>query len=620
MKRKFTRLFTQGVLMDIKILKKCVKANVPPLTFQEAYELSGRIINIVVSPASGAGNKDSLRLLNYLTAPNVLVWSAALASCAIPGIYAPVELMKKDEKTGKLTPYMEGNTPIKWEDGSVQADLPMQKLSELFNINHFIVSQCLLNGTRVVMADGSLKECERVRKGDRLLGHRGEAVVVQQVAPNQPRDRVWRIEHDDGSEYTVSSEHRVTVRCHVNPCISFTPDQHQQHRWIMRLCYMSAEVEWKQISWQVAIVPGEREEEAINEAEEEREEELLSKDDELQLLQSAEDSGVASVPLSRMGSKRARPSSVRGTRAELKAFALEELHKLGRSAFLVRGELAELSAQELFERRDELRWGSGGAGDRVTGFKVPLPTPEQLKAAAVSIHHPAALIAVGSGQYEPVNAGVDRASIVYQLWLNASGDQALHRIEELQRAHGIEVNRAAGHIHLTVPPFSDSEEQCSRAIDEALSFGTPSIIAFGKSARLGWIRALKQRAASGEFKNPSDSYEQGVRVLRFERIIDGSTLSTCVCLSPHPACSQLGELLSRSLSLAHGLPSPPPLASSSASSSMMSVPRILLTHSSSVNSISHAPRMVGISRQVVRSLMMMHSFSRSLVGLTNSCE
>jgi hypothetical protein len=161
-KRKLSRLFTQGVLMDIKILKRCVKANVPPLTFQEAYgqhtrhhlwrkhihsivngdmvlhpvrfhlthscvfawhtffdpcralsELSGRIINIVVSPASGAGNKDTLRLLNYLTAPNVLVWSAALASCAIPGVYAPVELMKKDEETGLISPYLEGGAPIK---------------------------------------------------------------------------------------------------------------------------------------------------------------------------------------------------------------------------------------------------------------------------------------------------------------------------------------------------------------------------------------------------------------------------------------------------------------------------------------------------------------------------
>lgn len=37
MKRKIKRLFSQGVLMDISILKRCVKANVPNLTFQEAY-------------------------------------------------------------------------------------------------------------------------------------------------------------------------------------------------------------------------------------------------------------------------------------------------------------------------------------------------------------------------------------------------------------------------------------------------------------------------------------------------------------------------------------------------------------------------------------------------------
>ena len=142
------------IFSPLPALHRCVKANVPPLTFQEAYELSGRIINIVVSPASGSGNKDSLRLLNYLTAPNVLVWSASLASCAIPGIYAPVELLKKDEN-GKLSPYMEGGAPIKWEDGSVQADLPMQRLSELFNINHFIVSQVNPHCVPFISSDSS---------------------------------------------------------------------------------------------------------------------------------------------------------------------------------------------------------------------------------------------------------------------------------------------------------------------------------------------------------------------------------------------------------------------------------------------------------------------------------
>ena len=136
--RTFTRLLTTGTLMDINVLRACVRANVPNMTFQEAYDRSGRIINIVVSPAITSGNQDSLRLLNYLTAPNVLVWSAALASCAIPGIYAPVELMCMDED-GKERKWLEGD--VRWQDGSVQADLPMERLRELFNINHFIVSQ-----------------------------------------------------------------------------------------------------------------------------------------------------------------------------------------------------------------------------------------------------------------------------------------------------------------------------------------------------------------------------------------------------------------------------------------------------------------------------------------------
>lgn len=32
-------------------------------------------------------------------------------------------------------------SPLKWSDGSVAVDLPMTRLGELFNVNHFIVSQ-----------------------------------------------------------------------------------------------------------------------------------------------------------------------------------------------------------------------------------------------------------------------------------------------------------------------------------------------------------------------------------------------------------------------------------------------------------------------------------------------
>jgi len=46
----------------------------------------------------------------------------------------PVALLQAD---GSERP----ESSLKWYDGSVEKDLPMEQLSELFNINHFIVSQ-----------------------------------------------------------------------------------------------------------------------------------------------------------------------------------------------------------------------------------------------------------------------------------------------------------------------------------------------------------------------------------------------------------------------------------------------------------------------------------------------
>jgi predicted acylesterase/phospholipase RssA len=64
--------------------------------------------------------------------------SAAVASCAIPGIYQPVQLMAKN-KHGEIVPYYVEN--VLFMDGSVALDLPLERLRELFNVNHFIVSQ-----------------------------------------------------------------------------------------------------------------------------------------------------------------------------------------------------------------------------------------------------------------------------------------------------------------------------------------------------------------------------------------------------------------------------------------------------------------------------------------------
>lgn len=179
----------KGLLLDIDHLKSVIIHNCGVYTFQEAFDKTGRIINITVSPQN---SYDPPRLLNYLTAPHVCVWSAALASCAIPGAFEPVPLIVrepngeyraenrwtksaqplkrsfsfnafgaselKENRIGDISGLARasGNKDevVLYTDGSVESDLPMQQLSEQFNVNHFIVSQvnphsCLFSASSV---------------------------------------------------------------------------------------------------------------------------------------------------------------------------------------------------------------------------------------------------------------------------------------------------------------------------------------------------------------------------------------------------------------------------------------------------------------------------------------
>lgn len=83
-------------------------------------------------------SSDPPRLLNYLTAPHVLVWSAAVASSSLPGVFESNRLLVKDADGTVRYECVEG---CRFRDGSMEQDLPMQQLSEMFNVNHFIISQ-----------------------------------------------------------------------------------------------------------------------------------------------------------------------------------------------------------------------------------------------------------------------------------------------------------------------------------------------------------------------------------------------------------------------------------------------------------------------------------------------
>ena len=104
------------------------------LTFMEAYQRTGRIVNITCIPSDP---HTPAVLANYLTSPDCVIWSAVLASAAVPGILNPVVLMRKTS-TGQLEPYSFGH---KWKDGSLRTDIPLKALKTHFNVAYSIVSQ-----------------------------------------------------------------------------------------------------------------------------------------------------------------------------------------------------------------------------------------------------------------------------------------------------------------------------------------------------------------------------------------------------------------------------------------------------------------------------------------------
>ncbi|KAK3190984.1 hypothetical protein K4F52_002933 [Lecanicillium sp. MT-2017a] len=104
------------------------------MTFREAYERTGRILNVSCVPADP---HSPTILCNYLTSPDCVIWSAVLASAAVPGILNPVVLMMKNPD-GSLAPYSFGH---KWKDGSLRTDIPIKALNTHFNVNFTVVSQ-----------------------------------------------------------------------------------------------------------------------------------------------------------------------------------------------------------------------------------------------------------------------------------------------------------------------------------------------------------------------------------------------------------------------------------------------------------------------------------------------
>jgi predicted acylesterase/phospholipase RssA len=127
-----------SLLVDSGDFKRCCDFYYGDTTFEEAFERTCKHVCITVSASRATGGTAQRLLLNHISTPHVTLASAVAASCALPGVMAPAKLLAKDS-TGKQEPFeVDG---VEWIDGSVQADLPFERISTLFNVSNYVVCQ-----------------------------------------------------------------------------------------------------------------------------------------------------------------------------------------------------------------------------------------------------------------------------------------------------------------------------------------------------------------------------------------------------------------------------------------------------------------------------------------------
>ncbi|TID29912.1 hypothetical protein CANINC_001423 [Pichia inconspicua] len=118
-----TKLLRKGLTIETYCYLLNVIENVGDLTFKEAFEISRRVLNILVYP----NNKRVPRLLNYLTTPYVSIKNAIICSMGT-GVLKDECFIEGFEKCEFYQPF------------EVIEDIKFSRITELFNVNHFIIS------------------------------------------------------------------------------------------------------------------------------------------------------------------------------------------------------------------------------------------------------------------------------------------------------------------------------------------------------------------------------------------------------------------------------------------------------------------------------------------------
>lgn len=154
----------KGYSQDILIFLKFVRDTIGDLTFEEAYLKTEKVLNIAIHPTDNSIPS----LLNYITSPNVIIWTAIYASIGTGVLSDDVKLYVKDFNNNIVpqTPDLDvkflkpqdvsysrryfspheskskesSNESYLDSNFNVNGKTAYTRLTELFNVNHFITS------------------------------------------------------------------------------------------------------------------------------------------------------------------------------------------------------------------------------------------------------------------------------------------------------------------------------------------------------------------------------------------------------------------------------------------------------------------------------------------------
>ncbi|KAH7579897.1 Lipase 3 [Nakaseomyces glabratus] len=131
--------YSQDVYLFIQFVLKYI---VKDMTFEEAYQATGKAFNVVIHPI----DKSCPNLLNYVTTPNVLIRSAIECSLGSGVLSSTTKLLCKNLNNDTV-PFLEfgkaGADQFLAPEQATNLDdveSPYTRLTELFNVNNFIVS------------------------------------------------------------------------------------------------------------------------------------------------------------------------------------------------------------------------------------------------------------------------------------------------------------------------------------------------------------------------------------------------------------------------------------------------------------------------------------------------